>query len=164
MIEMVADGKPVSEGFMTELNRMVSSMDNRFKLVEIVLGHHYLNRQRTLLGAIEQTEAIVFNHETMATMDPGDRIKLLKVLYDEAANVNKYINGRPANQSPDLSAADPIRATEEQLARSKVSEIPLRIREGVRELVASHVVANAKTPAKPKLVPPTKKPKHKRKR
>ena len=132
-VEFIASGKPVSKEFVGDLRRMLTSVEERTAIVNIIFQHHQMHRLQKIHGAIEQAEAIMLSPETMERLDADQMLRLLQMLYGESSAVHKTLHAEIQPSSETADVMDPTKLASAEAAREKVGSIPVKVRKMVRE-------------------------------
>lgn len=139
-VESVVAGKPVSKEFLDELKRMLTAVEERAELVQVVLSHHQMTRLQKLHSTIEQVEAVMFNPKQIQVLEPDQQMRLLQTLYSEVATVTKFLTDKQNQYSATISdSIDPQVQAAQKEAQVKAGAVPAQLRRAIREMLASNL-------------------------
>lgn len=116
-VGFAAEGKPLSVNFLSTLAHLLSNIQERSDMVQVVVAGHQMSRLADTFRRISLVEGFLFDNEEeemsfetqMKKMDPELRVKILTLLYKEAGALVRYQSnqrGKAAPTSPSNAIED----------------------------------------------------------
>lgn len=107
-VSFAAEGKPLSNQFLAAFSRLLTSIQERNDMVQIVVNHHMMSRLAQTFRRLASTEEFIFENSDpelsfenqLKTMDPELRVKLLALLYKEAGVLFKLQRDQRTKATP----------------------------------------------------------------
>ena len=135
-VGFVANGRPVSQQLLETIERMLSHVQERTDMVQLVTDHHQMDRLLTTLERTARVEGFFFGNSDKALslenqlkdMQPKERIALLSLLYKEVGALTKYLGDRSTKAAPTSpsnaiqDAADPRLPDSEKAASVQLQQ------------------------------------------
>lgn len=149
----VANGQAVEKEFLIDLRRQLTSMQERFEIVNVVLKHHQAHRLQKLLDAVELHEQILFDPNNLLAMEPDQQIKLYGMLMAEVKAVTEFLAEVPtgvATEAQMEQVVNPQKVKELQDAKQTVTGVSSKVRAKIREVLERTIRdATSKPSSKP---------------